>query len=167
MVAFPVVKRLSTLTVFFFSGLLLSCQTDRPDCEQLPQLSMKGNAGCLAVNPNGELLMVKQRVSGAWAMPGGTAEPGERAVCTALRETLEETGYGVEATQLLGVMPNGFHVFACQLMPDQTVGVADNIEISAVDWLDKNERDHVKWRFEAQKNQINAWVESSEPVGRP
>lgn len=43
-----------------------------------------------------------------WTLPGGGMEPGEQADETALRETLEETGYSVAIEDLLGVHAGHF-----------------------------------------------------------
>ncbi|ERT65569.1 MULTISPECIES: NUDIX hydrolase [Rothia] len=43
-----------------------------------------------------------------WTLPGGGMEPGEQADETALRETLEETGYSVAIEDVLGVHAGHF-----------------------------------------------------------
>jgi len=42
-------------------------------------------------------------LKGRWSLPGGHIEPGERAGCAALRETLEETGVTAELVDLVDV----------------------------------------------------------------
>ncbi len=56
----------------------------------------------------GKLLMTRwvpedRAQSPLWSLPGGGMEPGEQADETALRETLEETGYSVAIEDILGV----------------------------------------------------------------
>jgi ADP-ribose pyrophosphatase YjhB (NUDIX family) len=46
------------------------------------------------------LLLVRQRESGRWSLPGGAIEPGERPDDAARREALEESGIEVEITGL-------------------------------------------------------------------
>ena len=59
-------------------ALLQGCSVAPADCDQLPQDHAVGNAGCLVV-VDGSALLVQQRLGGGWSIPGGTAEPGERA----------------------------------------------------------------------------------------
>lgn len=40
---------------------------------------------------------------GSWGLPGGGVEPGETWVQATVRECLEETGWEVEVTSLLGI----------------------------------------------------------------
>ncbi len=57
------------------------------------------------VDDKPELLLVQELAeNGAWTMPGGFADVGDTPSDTAVRETFEETGYRVKATQLLGVV---------------------------------------------------------------
>ena len=48
------------------------------------------------------VLLVRRSDNGLWALPGGAMDVGERVAQTAERETLEETGYVVEVTDLIG-----------------------------------------------------------------
>lgn len=61
----------------------------------------------------GKLLMTRwvpedPNRSPLWSLPGGGMEPGEQADETALRETLEETGYSIAIENLLGVHAGHF-----------------------------------------------------------
>ena len=61
----------------------------------------------------GKLLMTRwvpedRAQSPLWSLPGGGMEPGEQADETALRETLEETGYSVAIEEILGVHAGHF-----------------------------------------------------------
>ena len=61
----------------------------------------------------GKLLMTRwvpedRAQSPLWSLPGGGMEPGEQADETALRETLEETGYSVAIEDILGVHAGHF-----------------------------------------------------------
>ena len=114
------------------------------DCAQQPQDRHHGNAGCLVVD-GGRLLMVQQRITGLWALPGGTAEPGERAVCTAWRETREETGLEVRVGELLHRFDNGFRLYRCTPAEPQqapsaaATGPGDALEIADLGWLDRHQ----------------------------
>ncbi len=60
-------------------------------------------ATVLVMNQRGELLMMRRTDNGAWGVPGGAMEPGERLEDTARRETREETGLEVGELSLFGV----------------------------------------------------------------
>ena len=76
-----------------------------------------GNAGCL-IRVNNKLITIGNRKTGALDIPGGTADNGEQAQCTAHRETFEETGFNVEVGKLMGVAENGFRIYQCELSND-------------------------------------------------
>jgi ADP-ribose pyrophosphatase YjhB (NUDIX family) len=60
--------------------------------------------GCDAfvLNGRGELLLVRRSDNGLWALPGGCQELDETASRCAARECLEESGYRIRITRLLG-----------------------------------------------------------------
>lgn len=120
------------------------------DCGQLPDDTAVGNAGCLLVSDN-RLMMVQQQLDGSWATPGGTAEPGERAACTAWRETREETGLTVKVIKPLQILDNGFHVYHCTVLDNVAVTAVDTLEVADQQWLDGEQRAKVVWRFPAQR----------------
>ncbi len=57
------------------------------------------------VERGGRYLVVEERPHGSPALnqPAGHLEPGETLIAGAIRETLEETGYRVQPTHLVGV----------------------------------------------------------------
>ncbi|MFO0605316.1 MAG: NUDIX domain-containing protein [Polyangiales bacterium] len=60
-------------------------------------------AGMAARDGEGRLLLQQRAGEGTWGLPGGWMAPGESAHACAAREALEETGWVVEVTGLLGV----------------------------------------------------------------
>jgi 8-oxo-dGTP pyrophosphatase MutT (NUDIX family) len=60
----------------------------------------------------GRVLLVQRSDNGLWALPGGGMDIGETVAQTAERETLEETGYRVRVTHLIGVYSDPGHVMA-------------------------------------------------------
>jgi len=52
---------------------------------------------------DGRILMIQRSDNGLWSLPGGTMELGESIAECAERETLEETGYRVHVSGLIGV----------------------------------------------------------------
>lgn len=58
---------------------------------------------------DGELLLVRERRSGRWTFPGGWADAGDTPSLAAVRETLEESGYRVEAEKILALLDKSRH----------------------------------------------------------
>jgi ADP-ribose pyrophosphatase YjhB (NUDIX family) len=56
-----------------------------------------------------ELLLVRERRSGRWTLPGGWADVGDTPGTAAERETLEESGYRVRATKLVALLDKSRH----------------------------------------------------------
>ena len=64
-------------------------------------MQTKGSS-CVVINEKEEVLLVLREDFRIWALPGGGVEPNETWEQTALRETLEETGYQVEIKLYIG-----------------------------------------------------------------
>lgn len=100
------------------------------------------------VEHDGKVLMVEERATEpdasttVWNQPAGHWESGESLIAAAQRETLEETGWQVEITYLLGiytfVAPNGDSYcrvcFAAK--PIQQLSSRLDPDILRADWLD-------------------------------
>jgi len=53
-------------------------------------------SGCLIINDEGKILLVKEAKDWYWKIPAGKVDVGESLEETAVREAKEETGLGVE-----------------------------------------------------------------------
>ncbi|MBA53767.1 MAG: hypothetical protein CMK89_04870 [Pseudomonadales bacterium] len=140
-----------------FPLVLVACQHTPSDCGELPDDVHVGNAGCMIIHDQ-KVLMVQQRVSGKWSLPGGTAESGERAACTAQRETREETGLEVSLKHKILTLQNGFHLYRCAAESIDDAGSVDRLEIADWKFFDDRERKDIPWRFEAQRELIDRLV---------
>jgi 8-oxo-dGTP pyrophosphatase MutT (NUDIX family) len=67
-------------------------------------------ATAFVLNDDGAVLLIHRSDNNLWAMPGGAQEVGETIATTAERETLEETGYQVRVTGLVGIYSDPHHV---------------------------------------------------------
>lgn len=56
-----------------------------------------------------QILLVREKLDGAWALPGGWADIGYSPSEIAVKETKEEAGYDVTPVRLLAVLDKKFH----------------------------------------------------------
>lgn len=71
---------------------------------QTPKTGVRG-----AAFRDGKLLLVQNRANGLWTLPGGYADIGDTPAQICEREFLEETGYIVRPTKLIGVYNRSSH----------------------------------------------------------
>jgi ADP-ribose pyrophosphatase YjhB (NUDIX family) len=64
----------------------------------------KVDVRAVVFNPEGQLLLVREKVDGCWALPGGWADVGYTPRQIAEKECFEEAGLTVKATRLLAVI---------------------------------------------------------------
>lgn len=141
--------------IFILAGLSLPGCLPAPDCE-LPagmQPDPPANAGCL-VRMSDRMLLVRDRKTARYSLPGGTSEDREPAQCTAQRETWEESGLRVQVGDLLARLDNEFHIYACTpLAGDIDVETALSptlgswLEIERADWLRPADLAASAWRY--------------------
>lgn len=94
-----------------------------------------------AVIQGQRILLVREKADGKWAMPGGWADVGDRPSETAERETLEESGFVVRATKLVGAFDANrgaratafFHavklVFLCDLLGGNATPSMETLDV--------------------------------------
>lgn len=126
--------------------------------------NLKGNAGCLIVEKGAFLQVKNPKKNGTfgWALPGGTSEKGESALCTAYRETLEETGAKVSVGPLLMRFPNKFFLFECTIRerPAKFAPTfTSKLEVFGVAWHKPGEIPADQWRYPNQRPLIEAMVD--------
>jgi ADP-ribose pyrophosphatase YjhB (NUDIX family) len=69
-----------------------------------PKIDVRG-----AIFRGDELLLVRERASGKWTLPGGFADVGESPAEAVAREVQEESGYAVRPTRLLALYDRARH----------------------------------------------------------
>lgn len=101
------------------------------------------SAGVLIIQEIGgtpHVLLVKHRKGNDWGLPKGKVESGEEFKMTAIRETLEETGFiidipGEKLTTLRStknkLIRKEFHVYRGEIIEALSPSVSDGIELSA------------------------------------
>ncbi len=73
-----------------------------PPAPVTPKIGVDG----ALINRASEILLVRRRDTGLWAMPGGAVEIGERPSVAVAREVEEETGLVMTPTRVVGVYDN-------------------------------------------------------------
>ncbi len=107
-----------------------------------PRVDVRG-----AVFKDQRLLLVRELSDGGWTMPGGWADVGDIPSQAAEREVLEEAGYKVKATKVVGVYDANrfgslelFHAYKIVFLCDLISGEASpSEETSEVAFFLKNE----------------------------
>ena len=100
--------------------------------------------------------MVKQW-NGSYSFPGGTADAGESAQCTAHRETLEEAGVDVRVGGLKYQFDNGFYLFNCEA-ENIELRTNDSLEVTGVVLINPSQLPASKWRFPYQRQLSIDWL---------
>ncbi len=102
-------------------------------------------------NEKNEVLLIKRSDNGYWALPGGCHDLGETPAECARRECLEESGYEVQITRLLGVFSSNRYEYLnypwkenqfCHILfQAKVIGGAPRIsqETSEVKWFPENQ----------------------------
>jgi 8-oxo-dGTP diphosphatase len=129
--------RALALMLLLLPALLAGCrdQPPAPPCRAEPREEppLHANAGCLVVE-DGALLVLKHRFGGKLGIPGGAANEGETAQCTAHRETWEETGLDVRVGERVGRLRYGFTLYHCY--PREPMDTARDLDIPWHSWLE-------------------------------
>ncbi len=110
-----------------------------------PKLDVRG-----AVVADGRILMVRERSTQRWTLPGGYVDVGESLSESVQREVLEETGLLVRARKVAGVFdhrkhgykPHLYHFYKMYLICDLLGGAPRpeaNIEVSEVAFFSEPE----------------------------
>lgn len=102
-----------------------------------PRVDVRG----AVFDPNGRLLLVRERADGGWTMPGGWADVGDVPSEGAEREVWEEAGFRVKARKLVGVYDANrvaplelFHafklVFLCEMISGEATPSHETSEVA-------------------------------------
>ena len=90
---------------------MLELQTNVPVAQIRPVMLEKNgyktpkvDVRAVVFNPEGQILLIQEKVDGCWALPGGWADVGYTPRRIAEKECFEEAGLTVKASRLLAVM---------------------------------------------------------------
>ncbi|MGN7762660.1 NUDIX hydrolase [Paenibacillus sp. 22594] len=95
-----------------------------------------------------KILMVREKLDGNWALPGGWADIGLSPSEVVVKEIAEESGFKAEAARLLAVLdkkfhhhpPEPYHVYKMFILCRITGGEAsEGVETSGVDFFGEDE----------------------------
>lgn len=131
-----------------------------------PKVDIRG-----VVFHNDRILMVKERIDGKWALPGGWADIGLSPKEVVVKEVREESGYEVTPVRLLAVLdkkfhkhpPSSSHIYKIFILCEIVGGRAETgIETVQVDFfeedklpelsLDRNTKEQIIALFEIVRN---------------
>ncbi|WP_442600685.1 NUDIX hydrolase [Paenibacillus sp. KN14-4R] len=131
-----------------------------------PKVDVRG-----VVFKENKILLVRERMDGAWSLPGGWADIGLSPREVAIKEIREESGYEAEVIRLLGVYdtkfhdhpPSPFHVYKffilCEIVAGQAQEGVETLEVAffGIDELptlstERNTEKQVKMMFNYLKD---------------
>jgi len=108
----------------------------------------KVDVRAVVFNPDGQILLVQEKVDGCWALPGGWADVGYTPRQIAEKECFEEAGLTVKSSRLIAVMdktaqqmPPEFEYVYKLFIRCKPIGtqIAAGAETDNVGWFDEHE----------------------------
>ncbi|RXJ71713.1 hypothetical protein CS022_19890 [Veronia nyctiphanis] len=131
-------------------------------------------AVCLVGDEQGRVLMVKDYLSGRYALPGGGIDDGESPENAALRELFEETGLRAEVIRRIDDGGSAA-IYNCKTLSAVPTYEMENKgyvaswfsphfgrEIKTVNWLDTSTMGASEFRFPDQVADFPKWLKKSE-----
>ncbi|UNK16830.1 NUDIX hydrolase [Paenibacillus sp. N3/727] len=131
-----------------------------------PKVDVRG-----VVFQEGEILLVKERLDGVWALPGGWADIGLSAKEVVVKEIKEESGYDARPVRLLAVLDKKFHnhppasqhvykmFIQCELTGGEAAGGVETSEVGFFSEnnlpelsLERNSKEQLQQMFEYLRN---------------
>jgi ADP-ribose pyrophosphatase YjhB (NUDIX family) len=134
-----------------------------PDCGFVFYLNPKVVAATIP-EQDGRVLLTRRSIQpgrGLWTFPGGFVDFGESVTDAAIRETLEETGLGVELTGLHNVFTYAdapiIIVYRARVASGTLTTCAEN---DALEWVTPDEIPWERLAFPSTREALREWVAS-------
>jgi ADP-ribose pyrophosphatase YjhB (NUDIX family) len=119
-----------------------------------PRVDVRGAVFC-----EGKILLVRERADGGWTLPGGWADVGDVPSQAAEREVLEEAGFHVSASKVVGVYDANrsdpleiFHafkiVFLCTILGGEARSSSETSEVKFFG------RDEIPSQFSGERTRL-------------
>lgn len=131
-----------------------------------PKVDIRG-----VVLHDNKILLVQERIDGAWALPGGWADVGLSPKEVAVKEVKEESGLDVKPIRLLGVLdkkfhdhpPSAWHVYKmfilCEMMSGEPKSGMETLRVDFFEEdhlpklsTERNTEKQIQWLFDLIKN---------------
>jgi 8-oxo-dGTP pyrophosphatase MutT (NUDIX family) len=94
--------------------------------------------GAICVDPSGNVLLVRGRLSKKWSFPKGHRKYNETSLECALRELYEETGIRPVGNYTSMYKMKGGKYFVFNIDSNVEICINDTVEINAVEWFPLN-----------------------------
>ncbi|RKP56844.1 NUDIX domain-containing protein [Cohnella endophytica] len=120
---------------------------------------------CVVIQAN-RLLLVKEKLDGAWALPGGWADVGLSPKEIAVKEAKEESGLDVQPVRLLAVLdkknhghpPAPSHVYKMFILCEVIGGTLESgLETTEAAWFDRNALPELSAERNTEAQIVRVW----------
>lgn len=94
--------------------------------------------GCICLDSNGNVLLVRGRGSNKWSFPKGHKHKEESSLECAKRELMEETGIHAPSTYSSYYKMKGGEYYVFHIDSDVELSIHDTVEIDLIQWFPLN-----------------------------
>ena len=166
-------KKLSVEILARYSNLALDqCDLYKDYMYPTPQPAVR----TLVMGEDQQLLLVQEKDTDLWSLPGGWCDIDQSPKQSAIKEVVEESGYTIECSRLLGVFDRRnyvksslYDVYCLYFLGNVVTGKAKcNHETIAVKWFNinelpplssKNSIQEIQKAYQVYKNNLDTYFE--------